>query len=114
MILAKNAYYFWMSRIVLTNTSSRAEARKIARTLVDRKLAACVNIIPKIESVYRWKGKVERAEEWLLMIKTTQRRVKAVESAIREMHSYELPECIVVPISGGSKDYLRWLEMQVK
>lgn len=103
-----------MLRLILTTAPSQAEARKIARALVERKVAACVNIIPKIESIYRWQGKVESAEEWLLVVKTTQARVKTVEKAIRELHSYELPECIVVPIEGGSREYLRWLGEQVK
>ncbi len=102
------------SRLILTTAPSQAEARKIARALVEKKLAACVNIIPKIESIYRWQGKVETAKEWLLVIKTTKARVGAVEKAIKELHLYELPECIVVAIEGGSKEYLQWLGEQVK
>ena len=101
------------NRIILTTTSSQAEARKIARALIEKKLAACVNIIPRIESVYRWQGKVETAREWLLVIKTSQKRAKAVESAIKELHSYDLPECISIAIDGGSKEYLKWLGKQV-
>jgi len=100
--------------LMLTTAGSEREARKLARALVDRKLAACVNVIPRIESTYRWKGKVETAREWLLVIKTSKARVKAVEKAIRELHSYDLPECIVIPIEGGSKAYLGWLTEQVK
>jgi periplasmic divalent cation tolerance protein len=100
--------------LVLTTTSSQVEARKVACALVERKLAACVNIIPKIESIYRWQGKVESSHEWLLLIKTTARRTQAVEKAIMELHSYELPECLVIPIEGGSKGYLDWLGEQVK
>lgn len=100
-------------RLVLTTAPSQAEARKLARALVDRKLAACVSIIPRIESIYRWQGKVESAEEWLLVIKTTKARAKAVEKAIKELHSYEVPECIVISIEGGSKEYLAWLGEQV-
>lgn len=97
-------------RIVFTTTSSREEARKIAAALVKRKLAACVNILPRMESVYRWKNKVETSSEWLLVIKTTQKRVKAVEMTVKELHSYELPEFISIEIEGGSKEYLEWLE----
>lgn len=101
------------ARLILTTAGSQREARKIARALIDRKLAACVNVIPRIESTYRWKGKVETAREWLLVVKTTKARAKAVETAIRELHSYDVPECIVVPIAGGSKAYLEWLAGQV-
>jgi periplasmic divalent cation tolerance protein len=95
--------------LVLTTAGSEAEARKIAENLVERKLAACVNIVPRIHSVYRWEGKVESAEEYLLLIKTSKSREKQVSSAIRELHSYELPECIAVPIESGSVEYLKWL-----
>jgi periplasmic divalent cation tolerance protein len=99
--------------LVLTTTGSQAEAEKIARTLVDRQLAACVNIVPQIQSVYRWEGKVETAEEYLLLVKTRQDREAEVCAAIRELHSYELPECIVISIEGGSKEYLQWLSESV-
>ena len=95
--------------LVLTTAGSDEEARKIARALVERKLAACVNIVPRIHSVYRWQGKVESAEEFLLIIKTTQGCQEPVRSAIKELHSYELPECIVIGINGGSEEYLRWV-----
>jgi periplasmic divalent cation tolerance protein len=96
-------------RIVLSTAGSEDEARKIARHLVDRKLAACVNIIPRIESVYRWQGKVESSQEWLLLIKTTEERFPAVRDAIRQLHSYDLPECLAIKIEDGSPDYLRWI-----
>jgi periplasmic divalent cation tolerance protein len=96
-------------RIVLTTTGSEDEARKIARYLVDRHLAACVNVIPRVESIYRWQGKVESAEEWMLVIKTTSEIFPAVRDAIRELHSYDLPECVVLAIEDGSPAYLQWL-----
>ena len=96
-------------RIVLSTTGSEEEARKLARYLVEHQLAACVNIIPQIESIYRWQGKVESSQEWLLLIKTTAERFPAVRDAIRELHSYELPECVVLSIEDGSPDYLQWL-----
>jgi len=101
-------------RLVLTTAGSRDEARRIAEALVDGKLAACVNIVPGAVSIYRWKGKSEEAEEWLLWIKTTAAAFDRVRDAIREMHSYELPECLCLPIEDGSAEYLRWLEESVE
>ena len=96
-------------KLVLTTASSSDEARKIARALVERRLASCVNIVPQIESVYRWKGKVEEAQEWLLIIKTTAAGFERVRDGIRELHSYELPECVCVSIEDGSPEYLKWI-----
>ncbi len=96
-------------RIILTTAGSREEAKKIAGALVERKLAACVNIVGPIDSVYRWKGAVESAQEWLLVIKTTATQFERVRDAIRELHSYELPECIVLAIEDGSAEYLEWI-----
>jgi periplasmic divalent cation tolerance protein len=96
-------------RIVLTTAGSEEEARKIARHLVENQLAACVNIVPQVESIYRWQGKVDSAREWLLLVKTNQERFPAVRDAIRELHSYELPECVAINIEDGSPDYLQWL-----
>jgi len=96
-------------KIVLTTAGSRDEARRIAETLVDRKLAACVNIITKVVSIYRWKGKVEEAEEWILLIKTAA-GFEPVRDAILEIHSYELPECLSISIEAGSEQYLKWLD----
>lgn len=95
--------------LVLTTTTSEDEARKIAEMLIERRLAACVNIIPRIHSVYRWQGKVESAEEFLLIVKTSTGKQDEVQAAIRELHSYELPECISIPIEGGSAEYLTWI-----
>ena len=96
-------------RIVLSTAGSEDEARKIARELVERRLAVCVNIVPQIESVYRWQGKIESSREWLLLIKTTAEQFEKVRDAIRELHSYDLPECISVAIEDGGPEYLRWL-----
>lgn len=98
------------ARIVLTTAGSQEEARKIAHTLVERKLAACVNIVPQVESVYRWQGKVENATEWLLIIKTQAAIFVRVCDTVKELHSYELPECVMIEISGGSQEYLGWIE----
>jgi len=100
-------------RIVLTTTGSKAEAQKIGRSLVERRLAACVNIVGPIASVYRWKGAVESADEFLCVVKTTAEAVDKVSAAIKELHSYELPECVVLPIEAGNKEYLDWISENV-
>jgi len=100
-------------RVVLTTAGSRDEARRIAEGLVDCRLAACVNIVPGAVSIYRWKGKVEEAEEWLLWIKTTAAAFERVRDAIKDMHSYELPECLCLPVEDGSAEYLKFVEESV-
>lgn len=100
-------------KIVITTAGSREEAEKIAHALVERRLAACANIVGPIHSVYRWQGKVETAAEHLLILKTTAAMFDAVSQAIRELHSYELPECIQLAIEGGSAEYLEWIEQSV-
>ena len=100
-------------RIVFTTAASEEQAAKIARHLVDRGLAACVNIVPHVTSVYRWKDKVEETREWLLIIKTTAGVFGQVRQAITDLHSYELPECICLAIEDGSPDYLQWIAESV-
>jgi periplasmic divalent cation tolerance protein len=95
-------------KIVLTTTATREDAGKIARALVERRLAACVNLVA-VESVYRWKEAVESAEEWLLVIKTTAAAYDHVHAAIKELHTYDLPECVLLPIESGSEEYLAWI-----
>lgn len=97
--------------LVITSVGSREEADRIAAALVGERLAACVQILPAT-SVYRWQGAVEQAEELVLHIKTVAARVSEVERRIVDMHSYDLPEVIVVPISGGSDMYLGWIAME--
>jgi periplasmic divalent cation tolerance protein len=101
-------------RIVLSTTGSEGEAQKIARHLVEHQLAACVNIVPRIESIYRWQGTVESSQEWLLLIKTSAEYFPRVRDAIRELHSYDLPECIAISIDDGSREYLDWLANALK
>ena len=96
-------------RVVLTTAGSVDEANKIADALVQRRLAACVNVVGPISSVYRWKEKVEHAQEWLLLIKTTAGMVDAASDALKELHSYELPECVALAVESGSEAYLEWI-----
>jgi periplasmic divalent cation tolerance protein len=101
-------------RIVLSTAGSEDEARKIAHHLVENQLAACVNIVSRIQSIYRWQGKVESGVEWLLLIKTTADKFDDVRDAIRGLHSYDLPECIAIAIEDGSREYLEWIGETVK
>lgn len=95
--------------VVYTTVNNTKNARKIARALVEEKLVACVNIVPKIESIYRWKGNIEKGHECILLAKTTEKQVKKTIQRIRELHTYELPDIIVLPIIGGLKEYLNYL-----
>ena len=97
------------ARIILTTAGSQEEADKIAHALVERRLAACVNIVPQIKSVYPWQGKVETAQEWLLMIKTQVEFFERVRDVVKELHSYDLPECVMLEVSAGSQEYLDWI-----
>jgi periplasmic divalent cation tolerance protein len=94
--------------VVYVTTGSEAEARTIAQTLVSDRLAACVSLTP-ITSVYRWEGAVQQEPEWQLMIKTRREHWEVLKVAIETLHSYEVPECIAVPIVTGTPSYLRWL-----
>lgn len=102
-------------RVVLLTCGSEEEASRIARALVEGRLAACVNIVDaKVRSIYRWKGRVERAEERLLLVKTRRSRLKALEAVVKRLHSYETPEIIALPIAEGSRVYLAWLDQSVR
>jgi len=101
-------------RIVLTTAGSAEEAGRIASALVETQLAACVNIVAPITSIYRWEGAVQKEAEWLLLIKTTASAFKNVSQKIRELHSYDLPECIQIPIEAGSAEYLKWIGENVR
>jgi periplasmic divalent cation tolerance protein len=100
-------------RVVLVTAGSREEAERLAETLVGERLAACVNLVGPIRSIYRWKGEVCRDDEQLLVIKTTRESCAALERRVRELHSYDVPEVLVLPIEGGSEAYLAWLREQV-
>ena len=95
--------------IVLTTTGSRDEADRLATALVERQLAGCVQILGPITSVYRWQGAVERGEEWLCVIKSLEAKFPALKVAIKELHSYDTPQIVMLPITAGSADYLAWL-----
>jgi periplasmic divalent cation tolerance protein len=103
------------NRIVLVTCGSIIEARRIATAVVRKRLAACVNIVlGPVQSIYRWKGKVQSAREILMLIKTSANRLKELEGEVKRLHSYDVPEFIVVPISAGSREYLAWLGENVK
>lgn len=98
------------ARVVLVTCGNSSEATKIAHTVVERKLAACVNMtLEPVHSVYRWKGKVETASEYLLVIKTSTERLKELEEEVLGLHSYETPEFLVLNVEGGSAGYLEWI-----
>jgi len=101
------------ARVVLTSVGLLEKAEQIANQLVQRRLAACVNIVGPIRSIYRWKDAIEREQEYLLIIKTTADRAPELATAFAELHSYELPERVELAIEGGSVPYLEWLGAQV-
>jgi periplasmic divalent cation tolerance protein len=98
------------SVIVLITVGSEEEAGKIAKLLVNRKKAACVNILPRVDSIFRWKGKIESAHEILLLVKTRASLLSEIIDLVKQVHSYEVPEIIALPIVGGSREYLKWLD----
>ncbi len=100
--------------ILLTTCEDGAQAESMARSLVEKNLAACVNIVPGIRSVYRWKGEVEAAGEVLLIVKTGRALVQQVRAAIEQLHSYELPESVALPIVDGGAAYLEWLDQGLR
>jgi periplasmic divalent cation tolerance protein len=99
--------------VVLCTFANEEEALRIGSALVEARLAACVNLLPGIRSVYRWKGEIEYSDEVLLLIKTTQQGFPALCERIKEMHPYETPEIVAVPIVDGLADYLAWIREQV-
>jgi periplasmic divalent cation tolerance protein len=96
--------------LIMTTTDKKTAAEEIASALVERRLAACVQVVGPIISTYWWQGKIERAEEWQCQIKSRTDRYTDIEKTIRSLHSYEVPEIVAVPITGGSGDYLQWMD----
>ena len=99
--------------VALSTVGSAEEADRLARALVERRLAACVNVVPGVVSHYRWQGELQRDEERLLVIKTRAERIEALRDALRELHPYELPELVAFEITAGSEPYLKWLDQEV-
>lgn len=96
--------------VVLITCGSAKEARRIARALIDRRAAACVNIFKHpVESIYRWKGEIETAKEYLLIIKTSRKQFERLQKIVRSLHSYDVPEIIALPLVTGSRDYIAWV-----
>jgi periplasmic divalent cation tolerance protein len=99
---------------VTTTTETKADAQAIASAVVEQRLAGCVQIIGPIASTYWWEGKIETAEEWLCVIKSREDLYEELEKAIQEVHPYEVPEILAIPVTRGSKSYLAWLEDELK
>ena len=102
------------ARIVLTTAASADDARRLGRALVEERLAACATLIPAAESIYRWEGRVESATETLLMLKTGADQLAALEARLHELHPYETPEFLVLPVEAGSDAYLAWMKANLR
>jgi periplasmic divalent cation tolerance protein len=101
-------------QIIFSTCASREQAEQIAQRLLELQLAACINILPGVQSIYRWEGGIESAAEVLLLIKTRAALTHEVQSTIAALHSYEVPEFLVLPVAGGSESYLAWLETSLR
>ena len=99
--------------VVLMTAGSQEEANRIANTLVGEMLAACVNVLPGVTSVYRWEGEVQRDQEWLLIAKSSREVLDDLVGRVQALHSYDLPEIIALPVVGGSEGYLCWIDGEV-
>jgi periplasmic divalent cation tolerance protein len=100
--------------VVLSTCGSSDEARKLARHLVETRVAACVNVVPGVYSVFHWEGKVDESAEWLLVIKSTRERLPALRLELQKMHSYAVPEVVALQIVDGSSDYIEWIGREVE
>ncbi len=98
-----------MHIVILVTAKDEAQANKIAERLVEEKLIACANIVPGVQSIFRWQGKVDRAQEALLVLKSRRRHFPAIVKTVKALHSYDVPEVIALPIVEGNKDYLKWI-----
>ncbi len=101
------------ARIVMTTVVSAEEANRIGRTLVEERLAACATLLPAIHSIYRWHDQIESSNETMLMVKTSLEQLPALENRLRELHSYQTPEFLVLPVESGSHAYLDWLQASI-
>jgi periplasmic divalent cation tolerance protein len=100
--------------VVLSTCASEEEAEKLARSMVEQRLAACVNVVPKVRSFYRWKGAVESGDECLLVIKSSRERMPGILAYIEKAHSYEVPEVIALPLVDGASNYLNWIQASLE
>jgi periplasmic divalent cation tolerance protein len=96
--------------VILCTCSTEIEAVKLARMLLDQRLAACVSIVPQVRSYYRWQGAIESSEEWMLVVKSARALFEPLSAALQKAHSYEIPEIIALPVVEGAPDYLNWLD----
>lgn len=99
--------------VVLSNCGSEEEARRIARALVEARVAACVNILPGIHSIYHWQGAIQEDSEWMLVIKSTRSMFDRLSVELRKVHSYQVPEVLAVPVVAASQDYLDWMDREM-
>ena len=102
------------ARIVLTTTSSPEEADRLAHVLVEERLVACATLLPAVQSIYRWQGQVESATETLVLLKTDLAQLPTLETRLRELHSYDTPEFLVLPVESASEPYLDWLQSSLR
>jgi periplasmic divalent cation tolerance protein len=100
--------------VVLITASSMAEAQSIGRALVEKRIAACVNVVPGLRSLFRWQGAIEDQEETLMLVKSRAERLPLILETVKQLHSYSVPEVIALPIVGGSPDYLAWIDESVR
>lgn len=100
--------------VVLTSCAAEADAERLARALVEGRLAACVNVVPGARSFYHWKGKIESAEEFLLIVKTSRDLFPALRSEMEKLHPYEVPELLALPVVEGAENYLSWLDANLR